>query len=389
MSLQLIKINSGSSSDIKFSDTLIGVGGSNDGILDNTDPEYTPSPIGDGVVDVVSSFNWYTGPKAETNALNKVPRAFIVERRQVLSSLISGALYYLNTIAGTASNLATRSSGRARADGNAGNVSKLKCYLQKINATVSDGIKNGAQGLQNRVTGTDDKAILQVHNLMSLLGIYYTEKTGFKYVFPYYGKTPDISNSWGSGGEGAVAGLVNSGMEVIDEISKITNIAQPGVYIQKPKYFNFAEEGKSITVSFPLFNTIRRGTQRPYQRNYELLWLLAFQNRPYKTSFARTPPPKIYSVTVPGVYSTPYSYISSLSIDFKGTTRQLEVSTPTLNSSGNSAKLTTVGTLVPIPEAYVVNITFTSLLNDYANQMIGPSFTSKIEGDKVTYGADV
>jgi len=360
-------------SELRENENFLGVGESKDGILKNTDPEFIPKPKS-SIIDIVNDFSWYTGPKSNINALNKVPRALITERRQVLNSLISGALYYLNVIGRTGVDVAGGIAGE-------NNINKLKSYLQKINESNS-AIKSVTDSVQKFIN-EGDKSLLESNNLLSLLGIYYTEKTGFNYVFPYYGQMPEITNSWGSGGEGAVAGLVNSGMEVIDELSKLTNIAQPGVYIQKPKYFNFADEGKSITVSFPLFNTIRRGTQSPYQQNYELLWLLAFQNRPYKTSFARTPPPKIYTIQIPGVYSTPYSYISSLSIDFRGTVRRLNVDVPHIKGNSKSTKSTTV----PIPEAYVVNITFTSLLNDFANQMVGSAFTSSIEGNKVTVGA--
>lgn len=363
-------------SELRENENFLGVGESKDGILKNIDPEFIPRSK--GIIDVVNNFSWYTGPKSNINALNKVPRALITERRQVLNSLISGALYYLNVIGRTTAGVA---GGVGEGVAGEQNINKLKSYLRKLNESnpVVKSVTDSVQKFINK----DDRSLLESNNLLSLLGIYYTEKTGFEYVFPYYGNMPEITNSWGSGGEGAIAGLVNSGMEAIDEISKITNITQPGVYIQKPKYFNFAEEGKSITVSFPLFNTIKRGTQSPYQQNYELLWLLAFQNRPYKTSFARTPPPKIYTVQIPGVYSTPYSYISSLSIDFRGTVRRLSVNVPHVKGKSKSVKSTTV----PIPEAYVVNITFTSLLNDFANQMVGNAFTSSIEGNKAIVGA--
>ena len=51
------------------------------------------------VIDVVNNFSWYAGPKATSAALNKVPCVFLTEREQLLSSLISGGLYYLNATA--------------------------------------------------------------------------------------------------------------------------------------------------------------------------------------------------------------------------------------------------------------------------------------------------
>lgn len=355
-------------------ESLIGVGDDKGGILKNTDPEFIPKPSGSGIIDVVNNFSWYLGPKSTTNALNKVPRAYITERRQVLNSLISGAIYYLNVIAKTGKDIAGEDA-----------INKMNSYLKAINESSSTikSITDSIAGFKNQFKSSGDNSVLQRNNLLSLLGIYYTELTGFKYVLPYYGSMLPITNSWGSGGDSAVAGIVNSGMDVIDEISKFTNIMQPGVYIQKPKYYNFSDEGKSVTIQFPLFNTIKRTSQPPHQLNYELLWLLTFQNKPYKTSFAKAPPPKLYTVEIPGVCSMPYSYVSDLSIDFRGTTRQLSVSTPRVN--GGSVSVGTAS--VPIPEAYVVSITFTSLLNDFANLMVGGAFNSTINNNIVTIGS--
>jgi len=114
-----------------------------------------------------------------------------------------------------------------------------------------------------------------------------------------------------------------------------------------------------------------------------LLWLLAFQNKAYKTSFSRTPPPKIYSVNVPGQFSMPYAYISNMSVDFIGTVRKQRVFVP----SG-----TGVGTIgikpieTPVPEAYEVSLEFTSLIKDYGNTMLGNQFSTSIIDNTVTFG---
>ena len=57
------------------------------------------------VIDIVNDFSWYAGPKSTTAALNKVPCCFITEREQLLSSLVSGGLYYLNASARAANTL--------------------------------------------------------------------------------------------------------------------------------------------------------------------------------------------------------------------------------------------------------------------------------------------
>ena len=368
----------------------------------NTDPQEEPVNA-TPVIDVLQ-MPWYAGDKASSSKINKIPRGYIVERKQKLSSIISGAMYYLggvinegaavggavkagvNTAANTdtgqaVSTTAGVAGGIAAGTGSAigGAVSNnthplIKSLLGKINIS---GPVNSAFDTFNGTKAAIDKALqsdrrlLEKNNLSSLLGIYLTEETGFKYAFPYLNGPIGVNSNWGGEGEGAISGIVNKGMSIVDELARITNVTQPGVYIQKPKYFNFEQEGKSVSFNFPLLNTVKRGSY-DYKSNYELLWLLMYQNKPYKTSFARTNPGKIYTVEIPGVVSMPYAYISEMSVDFRGTIRQLPVDTPKKYNA-------------PIPEAYVVNITFTSLITDFANTMQGSGFTSTIEENKVSF----
>ena len=166
-------------------------------------------------------------------------------------------------------------------------------------------------------------------------------------------------------------------------MAKGVNFSQPGVYIEKPQYFQGAG-GRSETVKFPLSNTVRRGTASPIQQNYELLWLLAFQNRPYKTTFARTPPPKLYTVTVPGHFSMPYAYIDNMSVEFVGTVRKSYVYVPS-GGSGEGA-LTAKKIKTDVPEAYQVSLTFKSLLGEYGNTMVSNAFNTSFDDNKVSVG---
>jgi hypothetical protein len=199
----------------------------------------------------------------------------------------------------------------------------------------------------------------------------------------YSSPSTPLSPGYGEGsGENFVQGAVDMGVDIVRNISSAVNFAQPGTYIEEPKYF----EGigtRTETIDFPLSNTVRRGTVSPIQQNYELLWLLAFQNTPYKTSFSRTPPPKIYSVQVPGQFSMPYAYINSMSVGFVGTVRKTSVVVPSGNGTG------VVGSKViqtPVPEAYQVSITFTSLIGEYGNTMISDGFSTSINDNIVRIG---
>jgi len=337
--------------------TITGDSSKDDGILANKDTLLEPVPSGK-IIDVLQ-MPWYAGKTASSSRLNKIPRGYIVERKQKLNSLLSGAIYYLGTVLDATKNLTP--------DG-------IKSLLGDITKKMPTSAIGGFAKTKDEFIKSleSDRRLLERNNLNSLLGIYLTEETGFKYALPYLNGPIGVNSNWGDEGSGALNGLINAGMSIIDEISKITNVTQPGVYIQKPKYFNFEQEGKSVSFNFPLLNTVTNDRAFDYKSNYELLWLLTYQNKPFKTSFARTTPGKIYTVEIPGVVSMPYAYISEMSIDFRGTIRQLPVDTPKVYNA-------------PIPEAYVVNITFTSLLTDFANTMKGSGFTSTIEENKVAF----
>ena len=345
-------------------------GDSNDiGSIPNTD--VYRKPIAGSTIDVVNRFSWFSGGASTAAAIKRIPRLLLVEKEQVLNSQLSQAIYFLNATLNGLVDVGTA-------------LSKFSEYIG-IDGDTSKGIKDSVSAGFNKIkskvskfsSSGSDSDVLTSNYLKSLIGLYVTEDTGFRYAFPYFDNPPVVTNSWGSPGshQGIANQVINAGMQVVEEVSAIANIAQPGVYIQKSKHFTFADQGPSITVQFPLFNTVKRGNELPYQLNYELLWLLTYQNKPYKTSFARSIPPKIYNVTLPGMVNMPFAYISNLAVEFVGTVRNKEVS------------IAGIGTITaPIPDAYNVTIQITSLLSDYANLMIGTGFGVNINhvDNKVT-----
>lgn len=342
---------------------------------EDAQPLLKPNPL---VIDVVNNFSWYSGPKATAKALDKQPCAFLIEREQRLSSLISGALYYLN---------ATAKAG-ARLLGENNTVTSLLGKLDTGLAGKATGIIDELRGAFNEKFDSDN-GLLQSHNLNSLQGIYLTEPTGFQYRLPMYGVNQNLSNNWGGRqNDSILTGLIDGATEIVDNFSTgYLNISQPGVYIEKPKYFQTGEEGESQTIKFPLINTIKRSNINQIQQNYELLWLLTFQNKSYKTSFSRTPPPKLYTISVPGQFSFPYAYISGMSVEFLGTVRRTEVTVPILITEGETSKVSSTTITVPVPDAYNVSLTFTSLIGDYGNAMMSDAFNVGIKGGEVTFGS--
>jgi len=380
MSTLLINTEKSKFEDAKDSGTLQG--GS---FTADTDKKPRLEPL--GIIDVVNHFSWYAGPQATKRALDQIPSVFLLEREQLLSSLIQGSLYYAtNTLAG-ASNVISRASNAVQdVLGQGKLISDIVDGVVKQGVGLLESVSNAAQS--NRAESGDDQ-LLKSHNLNSLQGIYYTKPTGFQYRFPKHDfqGTGAATGAWGTDpGTPIMSKILGYGTQMVDNISSLANFASPGVYIEKPKYFQTAEAGDTHSVEFPLINTVKRHTFSPVQQNYELLWLLAFQNKPYKTSFARTPPPKIYSVTCPGQFSMPYAYISGMTVNFQGTVRNREVYIPT----GDGKKMGHKRVEVPVPEAYMVKLDFTSLLGDYGNVMISnaqnTSINSRGRKNRVEFG---
>lgn len=340
----------------------------------NTDPLVNLVPKSEGkIIDVVNDFAWTASPRVQ-ESFRKVPVMYLQEREQEQNSLLSSALYYLNAI--NTVDLGEPDAGETL-------LTKLDKLSQEALGNFSP--KNFIAGLKEILNKTisDDASLLQ-ERLRSYIGIYLTKPTGFNYVLPFFNETPlGIISNWS--GESKLLGnpladTIDIAQSALERTAYMLNIGQPGTFIEKPKYFQYSTGGEKVTVSFPLFNTIKRSDKIPYQQNYELLWILAFQNKPYRTSFSRISPPKLYTLTIPGQKFMPYCYISNMDIKFSGTRRNLPVSIPAPNSlfgdvGPSRADFNTVN--IAIPDVYIVSITFESLLADVANTMVDSGFTSK------------
>lgn len=336
----------------------------------NTDPQVILKPkTSKGIIDVRSDFIWTINPK--DSILNSIPSIFLTERSQEQNSLVSSILYYLNAgnsktgIVDTVLNIGSSTTSTV--------LDQITKLLGDKGNDFKSCLKSLQQKIANSLGSKQDEALLNTDYLKSYIGIYFTQKTGFNYVLPYYNDQSFSSvNTWDPTQQNVpfLQPRIKAGLDAVEAIAATGNITQPGTYIEKPKYFSYPGEGESLTVTFNLFNTYnphKGNTITPYQQNYELLWMLAYQNKPYRTSFSRIIPPKLYTLNIPGLKYFPYSYISTMNIEFIGTRRNLDVTLPTGR---------TIST--PIPDAYKVTITFKSLLADVGNLMVTKDFGSKI-----------
>lgn len=366
--------------------------------ISNTDPLVVLRPTRVGsVIDVVRDFAWTVSPKTNEE-FKKVPVMYLTELEQTTNSLLGSALYLLNATTGEQ---AQKNIGEATGD----LISKLdnlfsdswtglNQLLSRVTGTtevrralpvddpgnpIQDFARNNAPFLQKTlnefvtwlgVYNGVDRALVS-DKLKSYFGIYLTKPTGFQYALPYFGNSPlGVLNNWSSTAgmhNKKVSDMIQSAQTTIEEVATSFNINQPGTFIEKPKYYQYTDGGKTVSITFPLLNTVKKTDKIAYQQNYELLWILAFQNRPYRTSFSRVSPPKLYTLTIPGQQFMPYCYISEMKVEFQGTRRNLPVAlgiTP-----GTTAT-------VSVPDAYIVTLTFTSLIADVGNTMVDQGFTN-------------
>ena len=119
--------------------------------------------------------------------------------------------------------------------------------------------------------------------------------------------------------------------------------SDPGTYIETPKMYQYENTDAPLEASFILSNTINSD----FQKNYDLVQKLTRINRPDRKNSISMDPPRIYQLRVSGHRYMRWAYCSSFSVTLLGTKREIDK--------------------IIVPEAYQVNMAFTSLTVESAN----------------------
>lgn len=228
-------------------------------------------------------------------------------------------------------------------DGKLGNfLGSGKSSIQSVAASVGNAVTNYTKS----AASVDKNFGEGSGSLVDLYGGLYTRKsTGREYTIPYF--TEDyvsIDNGFEesyNGFAGKISDTINS---MVEGATTMPSLTEPGVYVQRPKFYNFKSSGASISFTFCLFNTI---TPMAYMKNNELIQKLALNNMPRRFSRVVVEPPCIYEVLIPGRAFYPYCFVERMEVKHMGTKRVLDREI--------------------IPEAYQVNITLRSLTTDVSN----------------------
>jgi len=369
---------------------------------------------GFSLYDIINDFHWTTSP-AESKV--GVPEIYLKEKRLITNSFVAQAAYYTYAIqesvtdatnfinnfkakfplagglvdAALGATLVNQFGGRqlGRAAGATSEVFPTTAPFADFIAGATQlggaavGAAVGGAGALNNLSrlagfGLDVAqtagANLNVESLNSkyLLpyeGLYLTEDTEFYYRFPYFVNTlNDISNKFSStpnlnpaeigGPGGAFYGLSENLGSAALTVAANANMNAPGIYIEKPKFYNFSEDGEALIFKFPLVNT-GWATYTDVLRNWQLLYLLAYQNRPNRRSRDLIDPPVIYEVSIPGSRYYPYAYIETMKVAFVGSVRKMLIDVP---YGTGTIKIESI-----IPDAYDVTITLRALVRESQN----------------------
>lgn len=320
-------------------------------------------------IDVIGDFSWTKSPK---NARTDVPKMYIHERRILVNNQISNFAYslyatldggasvfrQLSDAANVASGGLTQGAGDAIGQAGGDIVQKVVNALKESDTAkvILDNMEKIQQGL---IPPQFNNPALQPYN-----GLYLTEATGFNYILPYLGNSYfESTASYGNGdSESAFTSLLEIPGQIANAAKSFAGIVKPGRYIEKARQYNFGENGRSITVKFPLLNT---SSYDDIINNWQLLFALIYQNKPGRYDKNIIDLPVIYSIEIPGMVGIPYAFISNLNIEFMGTRRvmKLEPIPPIIADE----KEVTKSISAIIPDAYQVTITFTGLNEETRN----------------------
>lgn len=304
-----------------------------------------PKPIkSKGIIDVYRTFDWTTSPinNADFDATAKTPFAKLTEYRMDDASIINSMLYYVQAFGdqiGTVANIAAPNA----VDG-----------IRNLTSTVRSAVLGVAGKDVNNFEKLSDNPWLKPYD-----GLYSLTPTAFEYYLPYFEN--DAFNRI----ESSYKDMTSPGLDGFRKGAEGTmgfgKLIAPGQYIEAPQMFALSDaNAPQIDIKFPLLNTL---SFEGAVKNYQLLWLLAFQNTPQRVTKSVVEMPRMYDVRIPGVTFMKYAYIQSMKVDFIGVRRRVTIPMPACPKNPPEAE-------VIMPDAYQVTITLKSTIMNANNMML-------------------
>jgi hypothetical protein len=304
-----------------------------------------PKPINAaGIIDVYRTFDWTTSPinNANFDGITKTPFAKLNEYRMNDLSIINSMLYYAQALG-----------------------DQIGTIANTVAPNVIDDVRNLTSSVRNAVVGAVGSSAQQLRTSQESIwtkpyeGLYSLEPTQFTYYLPYF------ENDAFNRVESSYADMTTPGLDAMrgarEFTSNFSKLLAPGQYIESPKMFALSDaNAPRIDIKFPLLNTL---SFEGAVRNYQLLWLLTFQNTPQRVTKSVVELPRMYDVHIPGVTFMKFAYIESMKVDFIGVRRRVTIPMPQCPNNPTTAE-------VVMPDAYQVTISLKSTIMNANNMML-------------------
>ena len=259
-------------------------------------------------------------------------------------------------------------------------------FFSATGNTLAEGVKsfnNNIDTLQSIFRKYNNPDLESV--LFPYQKLYFVAPTGFEYKIPYLNtRVLDVSNNFGDTAEnitGQLIDLVNAGTGFTEVVAGTgALLSQAGsAKIERAKHYQYPSEGPPIEVVFPLYNT-SPATYEDVKNNFKLVLLLMYQNLPLRQDKIIVEPPALYDVTIPGNRRAPYCYISNLVVNYRGSTRLMDLDMAGINSTDDNIsipeKLKTI-----VPDMYEIRLTLQPMIASTKNLLFSTISDNVVKTD--------
>ena len=291
--------------------------------------------------------------------------------------------------AGTPATPAATNTSNELPQNNAGDQSSSSALSFKNMLAYTDSLISVLRGLGSDFSQKVSPRLLESHLAGSPFlepwkWLYLTKATTKKYVFPCFTANDLLkaTNSYGGGGAmgGKIGGMFDSIIQWIQKFGEFAkgvkdfldffpqegqSFSYENFEIEKALGYNYSGNGgQDFTSSFVLFNTTKKDA---WKKNYRFLIMFLLRNIPFRTSIYSYKTPLLYDIIIPGIKHLPLCYVQNINISAQGHVRNMRgdnILREIVDTAVSSE------TIIPVPEAWRVDITFKCLIPDTSNLML-------------------
>lgn len=371
-----------------------------------------PEPVtNNGLINVTKDFKWTKTIRNDIN-VSQIPTLSLTEyyitQPAFLSNIGNMLAVIPNAVKGLAKNTGVTAGVKTLADSikeGIGNLENSSLYQDSVGKNlknplvqsvkgfaasgasvvaggINSGVNSALQGLALQGSGIDVGSAAYMKAYEDIYGVL---KSNFRYRIPFFTKDwKTITTKFDPSGskESGPLGGENIATQFIDktfgDVKNVADSLTTGFAMDFAKSYEYGGEGPATTINFILDNTYDSFTDKEgvpsYQKNWELIFLLLYQNLPNKRNRLFFDPPVIYRADVPGVFHYLYSFMKELKVTALGNTQPRKISLNVKDNKESTDNKQSTETL--IPEAFNVSITLQSLLPETKNLFLNSYNTS-------------